>query len=252
MLCVPSARSKMFVIRHHKSCGPLEAGIRLPLLLIHRNRPAVRLGVYRFIVPVRTLHQANPHRSLAPLRPLDQLLQIRRRVLQVALNDDPHVADIAKFFFLQHFLENQQRQIFLFIRLHVDIDKGVVTLCDAEQFAQPFARSRECSCGIDRVELRVESRQLNRQVHPRHFAKYAAVDLLFQRPAIDFRGDAFDQAHVGLEESFGLRVTGDGFPQDVQRKASAFATFALRGIDDFVDIGSRNKTAGEIHCTQSR
>ena len=83
--------------------------------------------------------------------------------------------------------------------------------------SRAFTRSAVPSGSIG-VELAVERRELDRDVHARQLAEQAAIDLRHLGPGVDRRGDAADQVEIGLQVALGLDFAGHRLAQDVERE----------------------------------
>ena len=71
-------------ILQDKSRRSLEISVTLPLLLEHGNRPAIRSGLDRLVVPVSPLYQPHPHRRAAAACPIEQLHRVHDRQIRGA------------------------------------------------------------------------------------------------------------------------------------------------------------------------
>ena len=78
------------------------------------------------------------------------------RIPQIALNDDPHIRPIAKFFLRKHRLKNRQRQVLGHVRFHIDVDMGSMPPRSAQERSQSGGDAAGRSFRIDRIELAVE------------------------------------------------------------------------------------------------
>ena len=132
-------------------------------------------------------------------------------------------------------LKNRQRQVLGLIRFHVDMH-------DAPDAAGPRAaacRSRwptraRGALRIDRVELAVEGRKLDRHIHPRNRAAIVAVDLRNLGPGVHGRGDRLDQIDIGLQISSASTSLVTASPSMSSVKARFCSPFGKRGGQHFL------------------
>ena len=164
------------LVLKHEPRLPLEIRVGLPLVLINGDRPAVGSGVDRLVIPIGPFDQPHPNRRAAGLRPLGQRDKIAPRIAQIALDHDADVGPVAEFVFRQHRLEK----------------------CAA---SGPWLRTTPCRCArarcavaprgatsatarrrggrpvaVDRIELAIERRKLDRDIHPRQRPTLVAID----------------------------------------------------------------------------
>ena len=91
--------AEMFEVFQQIASQFFKVGVGFGLMLKDGNGPAELFGPHGFVIPVGPFNQPHPHRLSPLFGPFAHGLQIMFRISQVALNDDAHVADVAKFVF---------------------------------------------------------------------------------------------------------------------------------------------------------
>ena len=248
----PQRRPQVLAVAEHEASLPLEVGIRLPLLLPYRDRPAVRLGFDRLVVPVSSLHQSHPDRRSPLGGPVAQLDQIPLRVAQVALHHNAHVGHVPKLRLREDRLEDVQRQVLLLVRLHVDVNERPLPSCNSKQLAEPRPALPQGAGRVDRVELTVESRQLDRQVHPRQQTAIVPVDLRLLRPTANLRRNRLEQFKVGAKVLLGFRFARDRLAKDVEREAALEFPLASGCAKHRLEVFAGDEPASEVRGAEPR
>ena len=141
---------------HDERRGGLIAGVGLPLLLPHGNRPASGLGVDGLVVPVGALHKTDPHGRAAVLRPGGERREVAGRLVQVALHDDAAVGPAAKLVLHGDPLEDREREVLGRMALHVDVDLRARVTSKPPERPQSREDAVRRTHGIDGVEPAVE------------------------------------------------------------------------------------------------
>ena len=142
------------VIPHQEGRAAFEVVVRLPLLSKYWYRPAILRGDHGFVIPVRPLHEADPDRALPFVsRPIQQLLQISRSVLQIGLDGDADVGPVAELWLGEDLAEDAQGRVFEGELLHVEIHERPVFPGQRQDRTQATADDLRCSFRVDWVEL---------------------------------------------------------------------------------------------------
>ena len=142
-----------------------EIRVALWLLRINRTTPAVLSRFYCFVVPICAFYQ--PHRETRPAcaTPLDQIAQIDFGVSQVCLDDNPGVRPIFKFLIGENSFEKLDRNIFVRVAFHVEVDKGAEFSSAAQNRPQLRCQMRNGISRIGRRNLRIERRNFDRDIY---------------------------------------------------------------------------------------
>ena len=224
--------------------GRLEAGVGPPFLLPHGHRPAGRAGVDRFRIPIRALHEPDPH-GRAPLpRPRRQILEVAGRLAQIRLHDDPAIRPVTKLLFGRELLEDREREVLRGMVLHVDVHLRSVGAGQPPQRPQPGEHAVGRAAGVERVELAVERRELDRHVHPREGPVGAVVDERIMGPAGGLRRQFLEEPRVGGGVGVGFGVARDRFAEEVEREASVVPPLRERRGRGLCGCRSRDEPPG--------
>ena len=234
---------------HHEGGGGLVAGVGLPLLLPHRDRPAGGLGVDRLVVPVGALHEPDPHGRAAVPRPGGERGEVAGRLVEVALHHDAAVRPVAKLRLHRDLLEDLEGEILRRVALHVDVDLGPGIAGEPPEGTQPREHAVGRAHGIDGVEPAVERRELERHVHPRQLVRPAirggaVVHERIVRPAGGLWRKFGEQPRVGGGVGVGLGLARDRLAQEVEREAPVAAALGDRGLRGFGRSGAGDEAAG--------
>jgi hypothetical protein len=199
----------------------LEARVGLALDLEHGSLPAFQAGVRRLVIPVRALHETHGDRGSTLARPRDQTAGVALGVGEVRLDDHADVPDLPELALDEQLHHDVEREIFESPVLHVDLDVSPVGLGRAEDGTEPRAHRGEGAARGDGVEIRVESGELDRDVHPRQDAPRRAVEPRDLRPALGFGAELLGEVEVSSLVGGGFRLAQTRLAQDVQREGLA-------------------------------
>jgi len=102
--------------------APLEAGVGLPLLREDGRLPSPLLGHGHLGVPVRPLHQTNPHGGAAASRPFPQGRQVPLALLQVRLKGHAEFRVVPELVLHEDLLHDPEDEVLHVVVLHVHGD----------------------------------------------------------------------------------------------------------------------------------
>ena len=153
--------------------------------------------------------------------PVEQAIEILGPVLQVRLKHDPQIGPVRELGIGHDPPENLQRQIAELVLLQIDIDDRPVFAGGTQDGPQPIENRIHAPIRIDRIEAGIQAGQLQRQVHFRHQAGLASVNLLNHVPSASRRPQRIKQPQILLRIPVRMamagcrlaeRVDGEGHP----------------------------------------
>ena len=239
-------RAEPIVMLHHEPRLPLEVFVGLPLLQIHGDRPVLGLGVDGFVIPIRPFDQPHPHRRAPLSDPLQQPRQIALRIGKISLNHDSHIGKIAELVLHQHLLEDFDGEVFIRIMFHVHMHVGIALARRPQQRPQSGFYAFRRALRIDGPKLAVKSREFQRDIDAGDGAELIAVDLHVLGPFVDLRGQAFDQIQILLLVGHRFAFAHHGFAEQIQREGKPLPAKFGDGLQDFLDVRSRDKPPGHV------
>ncbi len=144
-----------------------------------------------------------------------------------------------------------QRQIFLVIRLHIDIDERPQPAGGAKQLLQPTTGAARGAVMIEGVELTIEGRKLDGEIDARNGAAGVLINQSIGRPGLHFGGDGCEQIEVSVKILLGFGIADDCFPQDVERKTAVELAFALGSAQHLTGVFAGDESPGEVLRAQA-
>ena len=193
MLWLPNAGRSQSTVRQQELGAALVVGVRSATSRVKTGTGQPLLGRdHRLVIPVRPLHEPHPdRRRRSILGPVEQLVQVGFGVPQVRLDRDADVGPVAELG-----LGRGPRgrcwsvDVLEAVLLHVEVDERTRPLRQRRGSAAAAGRPRGRAFRVDRVELAVERRELDRDVDARDRAAVVAVDGRLLRPGVDLASQA--------------------------------------------------------------
>lgn len=102
--------------------------------------------------------------------------------------------------------------------LHVDVYLGTVGPGQSPERPQPGEHPLGGAGRVDGVELAIEGRELERDVHPRQRTGGAVIDERVMGPGRSSCWQLLEQPRIGRGISVGLGVARDGLTEKVERE----------------------------------
>ena len=222
----PHGTNHIDLVEHERD-ETLIARIGLIFFGEHRNRPTALTVNDRFVVPVGALDEANSEGLPPALGPSDELLHVPLGVPEVGLQRDARIGVGSKFVLQQQPSHNPDRQVLAGIPLHVEGDAHRQARGEPQERAQPSRDGGIASIWIDRIELRIQRRQFDRNLSARQASQVIGFQGWSAGPTccrIRQRGDRFLIAGgIGI----GLPFRDDRLSQQIDRMSQlAFPQFA--------------------------
>ncbi len=227
---------------HQQIDRALVASVGLPLLLVDRARPAALAGEHSLVVPVRTLHETDPHRRPPAARPRCQALDVALCVLQVRLDDDPDVGALRVLRAPEHVLEERERQLLPLVLLHIDVHEAAHLAGRVEDAAEARHDRARHAVGVEGIEQRGERGKLHGDVHPRQRRSVViAIDQRLLREATDSASGLAQQHDVLVGIGVRLAIRQHGFTERVQGHREPSTAHAADRRDDLTDGRPRDE-----------
>src|SRR5256714_2622887 len=228
-----------FIFQQHTREG-FEIHVALRLLKIDRTIPSVLLRFNCFVIPVRALHQ--PHRETrAPCTtPFDQIAEIGFGVAQIRLNNDPGVGPVLEFSFAESCLEQLERNIFMRVAFHIEIDEGAEFAGAAQNWSQLRREMRNGVSRIGRIYLRIERRDFHGEIYKR---KKLGIFSARIGPASRFAREALQQIEATHRIFIGLFFTEDSLAQKIDSEPNLLRLPLAQRFHYILTIFSGDKLA---------
>ena len=163
-----------------------------------RRRPALLAGEHRLVVPVGALDEAHGERPAAAAAPGHQGLEVVARVAQVGLHDHAGLVVGAKLLFVEQLGEDGVGEVAVAELLEVEVDEGAARHGPAHDRSQGVLDGVDRAAEVERVDLRVERGDLDRDVDPGSVpqAAWSTAGAAGQEAAS--RGEVVEQVEVAL------------------------------------------------------
>ncbi len=140
------------------------------------SRPALLGSLDRLVVPIRALDQAYRDDAAVLAGPADQAANVVLRVAQVRLHDHAGLIVASELVLLEELLKHGEGEIAVAELLEVEIHERTRLLGFAEDGAQAVLDRLHRAAEVERVDLREERGDLDRDVDARQRTPSSPID----------------------------------------------------------------------------
>ena len=229
----------------HEARQALERDVGVGLVGEDRRGPALLAGEHRLVVPVGALDEPHRERPAAAAAPVDQRPEVVAGVAQVGLHDHAGLVEGAELFFVEQFGEHRVGEVAVAELLEVEIDEGAVLRRAAHDRAQRVFDGGRRTAKIERVDLRVQRGDLDRDVDARQGPPGRVFDRRLGGPGGGLAGEVVEQVEVALLVGGRFAGADRGLAEHVDGEAQAAVAQLFEAGQRGVPVGAQNEAARE-------
>ncbi len=205
----------------HEAREAFVGDVRIGLVREDRHGPALLPGENGLVVPVSALDEAHGQRPAAAAPPGDQGLQVVAGVAQVGLHDHAGLVEAAKLLFVEQLGEDGEGEVAIAELLEIEVDEGAAFAGPGHDRPQGVLDGLDRAAKVERVDLRVERGDLDRDVDPGQRSPGRAVDGGRLGPGLSLAGQVVQEVEVALLVGGGLAGADRRLAEHVDRESQA-------------------------------